>query len=411
MRKPKIPIKEEYLVERYEHKEDLPKSIRLEACTICQLNCHSCYMRQDPEGVANGCGNGMLSFENFKKVVDDNDFETIELSNHGEIFLNPELVKIMEYAYKKGIKLTADNGVNLNKLTDEQAEALVKYEFDNIVVSIDGASQETYKLYRRRGNFDKVIKNIEKINFYKKKYDKEKPFLNWKFVIFGHNEHEVKKAKRMAKKLGMEIFFATNWDPDFSPATDLEQVKKLTGVTGVTHTPHSRLKQFLNKEIDWYYCNFLWEAPQINWDGQILGCCSLYDKNFGDNVFEDGLMNALNNPKMIYAKNMVTGKAPALKCIPCTDCYVYKDLKKAKDKLWVPSPHLANLAEKARLAEEKRLAEEEAEKKKTKKKTTKTSAKKTTAKKTTTKKAAKTTTKKTSAKKSTASKAKEKTKE
>ncbi|MGN0014893.1 MAG: radical SAM protein [Candidatus Gastranaerophilaceae bacterium] len=390
MEEPKIELKEEYLVERYEHKEDLPKAVRLEACTICQLNCHSCYMRQDPEGVANGCGNGMLSFKNFKKFVDENNFETIELSNHGEIFLNPELVKMMEYAHKKGIKLTADNGVNLNKLTDEQAEALVKYEFENIVVSIDGASQETYKQYRRNGNFDKVIEHIEKINFYKKKYKSEKPFLNWKFVLFGHNEHEVKKAQRLAKKLKMEIFFATNWDTSFSPVKDRELVKELTGVTGKTHTPRSRLKQFINKEIDWYYCNFLWEAPQINWDGQILGCCSLYDKNFGDNVFKDGFMNALNNPKMIYAKNMITGNAPPLEGIPCTDCYVYKDLKKAKNKLWVPSPHLANLAEKARkLEEEKAKEKEKAAKKKTTKKTAAKPTKKTTAKKTVTKKSTK----------------------
>ncbi len=352
MRQPKIKLKEEYLEERYEHKEDLPKSIRLEASTICQLDCPSCYMRLDPEGVKNGCCNGMLSCDNFKKIVDENEFETIELSNHGEIFLNPELVKIMEYAHEKGIKLTADNGVNLNKLTEEQAEALVKYEFENIVVSIDGASQETYKLYRRRGNFDKVIEHIERINYYKKKYKSEKPYLNWKFILFGHNVHEVKKAKRLAKKLKMEIFFATNWDRAFSPVEDLELIKELTGVTGKTHTPRSRLKQFIRKEIDWYYCNFLWEAPQINWDGQILGCCSLYDKNFGGNVFEEGLMNALNNPKMIYAKNMVTGKAPALKGIPCTECYVYKDLVKGKGKTWVPSPHLANLAKKAEAVKE-----------------------------------------------------------
>lgn len=376
MRQPKIKLKDEYLVEKYEHKEDLPKSIRLEACTICQLDCPACYIRQDPEGVAKGCGNGMLSFENFKKIVDDNNFETIELSNHGEIFLNPELVKMMEYAYKKGIKLTADNGVNLNKLTDEQAEALVKYQFDNIVVSIDGASQETYQQYRRHGNFDKVIEHIERINFYKKKYKSEKPDLNWKFILFGHNEHEVKKAQKLAKKLHMEIFFVTNWDPSFSPVKDRELVKKLTGVTGKTHTPRSRLKQFINKEIDWYYCNFLWEAPQINWDGQILGCCSLYDKNFGGNVFEEGLINALNNPKMIYAKNMVTGSAPALKGIPCTDCYVYKDLVKGKGKTWLPSPHLANLAEKARrLEQENKNAEKEKIPKKLKEK--KVSAKKT----------------------------------
>ena len=84
----------------------------------------------------------------------------------------------------------------------------------------------------------------------------------------------------------------------------------------------------------------MWEAPQINWDGQVLGCCSLYKENFGKDVFEKGLLEALNNPKMIYAKNMVTGKAPAIEGIPCTNCYVYKDLIKNGGKLWVPSPHI-----------------------------------------------------------------------
>ena len=34
MRQKKIKLKDEYMVEKYEHKEDLPKSIRLEACTL-----------------------------------------------------------------------------------------------------------------------------------------------------------------------------------------------------------------------------------------------------------------------------------------------------------------------------------------------------------------------------------------
>jgi len=336
----KVPLKRAYLAEMYKSKEELPKTIRIEASTICQLHCPSCYMRQDPKGVARGCGNGMLSFENFKKIVDDNNFEEIELSNHGEIFLNPELVKMIEYAYQKNIRLTAENGVNFNKLTDEQAEALVKYKFGRIIISIDGASPETYKQYRVHGDFDTVINNIKKVNALKEKYNSEDPILRWKFILFGHNEHEVEKARKMAEELNMEIEFVTNWDPEFSPAKDLEQVKRLTGVEGQTHTPYSRLKQFRNGEICWYYCNFLWEAPQINWDGQILGCCSLYKENFGGNVFEEGLLNALNNPKMLYAKNMITGKAPALKGIPCTTCYVYEDLVKHGGKLWVPSPHV-----------------------------------------------------------------------
>ena len=50
---------------------------------------------------------------------------SIELSNWGEIFLNPELKEIIKYAYSKKIGLFADNGVNFNNVSDEVLECLI----------------------------------------------------------------------------------------------------------------------------------------------------------------------------------------------------------------------------------------------------------------------------------------------
>jgi len=33
------------------------------------------------------------------------------------------------------------------------------------------------------------------------------------------------------------------------------------------------------------FCRMLWEEPQINWDGKILGCCCNYWKAFPGNAF------------------------------------------------------------------------------------------------------------------------------
>ena len=163
-----VKLEKSHLSEEYKNKSELPKHLRLDLSTVCQLKCPSCYMRQEEEAVKNGCKIGNMKFENFKKLVDENDIEDIEISNSGEIFLNPDLVKILEYAHKKHIRLTADNGVNLNNLTEEQAEALVKYELASMTISLDGASQETYSKYRIGGDYNKVIENIEKINKYKR---------------------------------------------------------------------------------------------------------------------------------------------------------------------------------------------------------------------------------------------------
>jgi MoaA/NifB/PqqE/SkfB family radical SAM enzyme len=76
----------------------------------------------------------------FQKLVDENPWLShIELSNWGEIFLNPDLLKIIRYAHSKNLALTASNGVNLNTVKKELLEALVKYKFRHITCSIDGA--------------------------------------------------------------------------------------------------------------------------------------------------------------------------------------------------------------------------------------------------------------------------------
>ncbi len=342
-KKIQIRLKNEYLVEEYKTKDDLPKHLRVDASSCCQLNCCGCSLRLRHDEFKETCGFGNLSFENFKKLVDDNNIEEIELSNNGEIFLNPELVQIIKYAYEKGVKLTANNGVNLNYLSDEQAEALVKYDFETITVSLDGASQETYVQYRQNGNFEKVLENVKKINFFREKYKKENPRLIWKFIIFGHNEHEIPKVKSDFKKMGFdEFYFDTNCVENYSEIKDLDFVKKETGIEHLDKytDPVVLLQDFQKGIADWFFCDFLWKSPQINWDGQVLGCCSIFENNFGGNVFEEGLLKALNHPKMIYAKNMITGKAPELEGLPCCDCFCYKAMKEAN--IWFTSPRVQN---------------------------------------------------------------------
>ncbi|MCR5260414.1 MAG: radical SAM protein [Candidatus Gastranaerophilales bacterium] len=321
---------DEYKQNIYKSKEELPKKIRLEASTVCQLQCPQCYMVRNKEKVkTTGCKNGFLKFENFKKLVDEYTFEEIELSNSGEIFLNPDLVKIIEYGYKKGIVLTAQNGVNLNNLSEEQAEALVKYHFDSITVSIDGASPEVYKKYRVNGDFNQVINNIKKIQKYQEKYKSNYPLIEWKFIIFGHNEHEIEKAKQMAKELGVEIVFERQWDDSFSPVKNERAAVEATGTVWDRTSFKEQIDEFENGNIPYFDCLFIWEQPQINHDGRILGCCTLYWGDFsmeGYNVFEDGFLKAMNSPKLVYAKNMLMNKVPAAEDIPCSKCWVYQDL-------------------------------------------------------------------------------------
>lgn len=285
-----------------------PKSIRLDASTNCQLKCPSCPTAKGE--IKKNIGGGFLKFEDFQKIVDENNSVLhIELSNWGEIFLNPDLPKILAYSYQKSVALTASNGVNLNTVKPEVLEAVVKYKVRHLNCSIDGASQEIYSLYRRRGDFNQVIDNIKTINHYKKVYKSDFPILSWQFVIFSHNEHEINEATALAKSLNMQLKLKSSWDQTLSPSKN-EVIEEDTN----------------NMEEGKKFCSQLWHIPQINWDGRILGCCVNYWEDFG-NAFDAELENSLNNKKIVYARQMLLGKVAAKEHIPCTTCDYYQKMK------------------------------------------------------------------------------------
>jgi len=190
--------------------------------------------------------------------------------------------------------------------------------------SIDGASQESYHKYRVRGDFNRVIRNVERINFYKQQYRSKLPRLTWQFVVFGHNEHEIPLAREMAGKLGMDFVPKLTWDSKFSPIRDREFVRAQTGWQSVDR------EEFGRKHGEKYLatiCHQLWDQPQINWDGKVIGCCRNFWGNFGGNAFADGLLNSVNSKKMRYARAMLSGKKPVRDDIPCASCELYLGMR------------------------------------------------------------------------------------
>ena len=307
----------------------LPTQIRLDVCNMCQLDCVKCYMRRNESVIEKECGGfGYLPFENFKKLCDENpQIEKMEISNNGEIFLNPDLDKILQYAYYMGIDIHVSGGVNLNTVSEQTLENLVKYQVKILTVSIDGATPETYSIYRRGGDFDTVINNCKIINKFKQKYDSFFPELNYKFILFGHNEHEIQAAKELAKKLNMNIQFASNYAVDYSPLKNVDKVIAQTGQKSFEGEIYDCFKKFSSNVSDWYFCTDFFAQPQFNWNGDLLGCCLNFLRPFKSNLFKDGLLKALNDTEYLYSKLMLTNfDFKPLDGSPCSICSCYKNL-------------------------------------------------------------------------------------
>jgi hypothetical protein len=231
---------------------------------------------------------------------------------------------------RNNVELHATNGVNLNTAGPHVLEALAKYRFRDISCTIDGASQETYAIYRRYGRFDPVIRHIETINNFKKKYRCECPHLKWKFIVFGYNEHE-----QMAKDLNMTFYVKLAWEnlyseEIFSPVKDRETVREESGLLVADRQEFK--KTFRREYVLRDCCLELWRTPQINFDGRVSGCAVNYWGDYG-NILEEGLMEAINNEKMNYARDMLMGKEPPRPEIPCVQCKYFWAMNKERD--WI----------------------------------------------------------------------------
>ena len=314
-------ISSDFMEREFMSKKIRPKKIRLEASSACQLRCPSCATAN--KAILPTVGIGFLRLSDFQKLLDENPWiAQIELSNYGEIFLNPDLLEIIKHAYEQKVVLTADNGVNLNNVNRAVLEGLVKYKFRSMTCSIDGASNETYKRYRIRGNYDVVIENIKKINLFKKQYKSKYPFLIWQFVIFGYNEHEIPMAQKLANELDMDFYLKLSWDTEFSPVRNQEFIRKKVGAASQEEYKEKRGVDYMQE-----VCHQLWDQPQINWDGKVLGCCRNFWGDFGGNVFTDGLFESLNNEKINYARDMLLGRQEGRDDIPCATCDIYSDMR------------------------------------------------------------------------------------
>ncbi len=295
-----------------------PNAIHLDACSICQLECPLCVTA---EGVSI-IGRGYLEFENFRRLIDRNPWiREVDFATKGEMFLNKELVQILQYAHGKNISLDMNHGVNLNHAGEQALEALVKYQVAQLRVSIDGITQETYQRYRVGGSLMRVIENIRRINRYKAKYHVAKPRLIFQFIPFGHNEHEMEGARLLARLLDMQISLHLNRMPDAFPVQDRERVRRYTG--------YADRREYLageGKSCMRHRCYQMWTKPHIGWDGKLLGCSANIWGIYAGNVFDEDLVGSFNNEKMQYARDMLMGSKPPRTDIPCLKCFIYQDI-------------------------------------------------------------------------------------
>lgn len=138
-----------------------PEMIQIMLTNRCNIKCKICNVWKHDSGEE-------MATEVVKRLIDqaiEMGIKTIYMTG-GEAFLRKDIFELIDYAARPGIITTVNT--NGSFITNEFAKRIVSSKLRNICFSLDGATPETHNVIRGEGVFEKAVKAIEYINFYKK---------------------------------------------------------------------------------------------------------------------------------------------------------------------------------------------------------------------------------------------------
>src|SRR5436309_6477948 len=145
-----------------------PRSIQIETTTRCNLKCTFCELSYWTEKPTD------LRFDTFQKMVARlPKLKRVDLTGIGEALMNRDFFRIIELLKSRGIHITLND--NFTLMTEKVARQIVEMGVDQIFLSLDGATRESYEQIRRGANFDKVINNARGLLEVKRRMRKRLP--------------------------------------------------------------------------------------------------------------------------------------------------------------------------------------------------------------------------------------------
>lgn len=249
-----------------------PFSLKVEPTNLCNLRCLQCSTGQNTLTRPRGS----MRLEDFRRLLDETADWVFHLLLYfqGEPFLNPELLEFVRYAKaKKVYVILSTNGHFFGE--EGFAEKVVASGVDSLIISLDGASAQTYERYRRGGDFDLVVDGIRRVAAAKRAARSPTPLICLQFITMRHNEHEVGLIKQMAGTLGVDRVLIKSmhvYFPDTGRAL-LPADKRLAryAAGGVLCVRRRRRR----------ICTNLWTSAVVTWDGAVVPCCFDQDARHG----------------------------------------------------------------------------------------------------------------------------------
>lgn len=318
------------------HVPSKPFDLSINPSTACQLACPNC---ETGNGTMTRPATNLdprLHAHMLAGVADE--LFIIRYFGTGESLLNKKFPELMQEIRGKEIFTFMTTNLSF-RFTDQQIDEILLSGINLIGVSLDGITQESYARYRVNGEHDLVVNNMLRMIRRRDELGLKYPLIQWRFLVFEHNEHEVDEVRRQAKEFNVDLLefaegFAPRNDPD-APVRRLEQFNVKRPVTGPALDAATRSKNTIMRRMllqqphehnvppdhlkfqkcDWHYFSSYWYP-----NGGVGPCCIATDisEDFGHITLENDFAAVWNGPEYRDARALFhEGESSASFCRNC----------------------------------------------------------------------------------------------
>ena len=196
--------------------EDI-KEVHLEITEKCQAACPQCPRNLEGYDINPHLSMSELSLADCKNIFDPTFIAQLQhmfmCGNFGDPIIAHDTLEVFEYFRKYNSDALLSMHTNAGARKEEWWKELAKVlgSRGKVIFSVDGL-EDTNHIYRQNVNWEIVERSME-------------AFINaggrakWAFIVFEHNEHQLKEAEAFSKKLGFEEFQLKKSDRFWNPKT------------------------------------------------------------------------------------------------------------------------------------------------------------------------------------------------
>jgi radical SAM protein with 4Fe4S-binding SPASM domain len=326
------------LQDRQPFVQDLPQELYLETTNRCNLKCRTCPqfwgMEEDAADLAPERVRHLLAqFPTVSRVV---------LHGIGEPLLNRDLFEIIRAVKDRGAyALFNTNGLLLR---GHLLQKIARCGLDELRVSLDAASPETYERVRGANAFDRILENLRQLKAVKSDLALLTPKVSLWLTGMKTNVHELPALVRLAAEIGIaevylqrlvfsdrglalqdEALYRRAGEAEIEAVRRAEELAETLGITlrGSGEASSGSLLPSPDGAGSYRACRRPWTLMYVTANGNILPCCIApftgvaYESIVLGNIFEQTAEEIWNGPRyQNWRRGMLEGKPPAA-CAGC----------------------------------------------------------------------------------------------